>query len=354
MKTSHTCPCSYERGFTMVEVLVVLAIVGILAATTIPPYLKQRPQRMLSATTNLLVANINDARVMAVRENQRVYMEFLPEVDTFRLWDESNWSRYIAGVGSGFSIAPVSVTAFSISPVRTYSPMLNLRIYSGVPYVSRNYGSDRAIASDRVIPNEVDFRMDPNPCADQNPNSTALTARPLSLGVPDRYRLLSRAPLLFLTFYPDGSISNSWVYGCSSVNEYREPIVGRHLGATELFLQVRGNENAFTSNNYVSDYNMIDIGLFPNQSLSTMYYEDGTPRYVGVGSKESEVKFDSTAEANGKRIVINNATGRVMVESWAPYNIDIPPIDIDGNGQLDDFEVLREDDNSFANRKHWM
>jgi prepilin-type N-terminal cleavage/methylation domain-containing protein len=336
----------HESGFTMVEVLVVVAIIGILVATTVPTYLKNRPQRMLSATTNLLMANFNSARVLAIQNNQNVYMEFIPEVDTFRIWDYVGWQRYYSVYATTSQYSnQASILPYSISPVRSYSPLMHVNIYSGIPTIWRNLGSERAIGSEKTIPLEVDIRMNPNTCADQNINESALTARPYGNGIPDRMKHLSRIPLLYLTFHPDGSVSNSWAYPCNSIaTEKFAPSAGRHLGVTEIFMQVRGDMNPMLANNYKSDYDRIPIeGIFPNQSLPTMYYENGSPRLLG--GNEWEIKGEAMSDSNGRRIIINNSTGRIIVENWAPYNIDVPLVEGDEGFSPD---------TGATGRKHWL
>jgi prepilin-type N-terminal cleavage/methylation domain-containing protein len=65
-----------ESGFTAFELTVTLAIMAVIAALTMPPYLKWlRTSRLQSAATNL-TADLEMAKVLAIRENAIVVVEF--------------------------------------------------------------------------------------------------------------------------------------------------------------------------------------------------------------------------------------------------------------------------------------
>jgi len=51
-----------NKGFTLIEILVVIAIVGVLIAVVALPLIKFRQQQSLQNTTNAIVAVLNDAR----------------------------------------------------------------------------------------------------------------------------------------------------------------------------------------------------------------------------------------------------------------------------------------------------
>ena len=65
-----------ESGFTAFELTVTLAIMAVIAALTMPPYLKWlRSSRLQSAATNL-AADLEMAKVLAIRQNAIVVVEF--------------------------------------------------------------------------------------------------------------------------------------------------------------------------------------------------------------------------------------------------------------------------------------
>jgi len=63
---------NYIRGFTMVELLVVLAIVGILLSYGLPAYNRFSQRQMLSTETNNLLSDLNFARTLAVDKGTTV------------------------------------------------------------------------------------------------------------------------------------------------------------------------------------------------------------------------------------------------------------------------------------------
>jgi prepilin-type N-terminal cleavage/methylation domain-containing protein len=61
---------SNQQGFTLIESLVVLAIVGILAAIAIPSLLAAQDRAKLSQSTDLVVASLQESQREAIRRNK--------------------------------------------------------------------------------------------------------------------------------------------------------------------------------------------------------------------------------------------------------------------------------------------
>ena len=81
-------------GFTTYELMVTIAIMAVIAAITMPPYLKWfRSSRLRSAVSNVTV-DLEMAKTEAIRENDFVVIEFFPRrylvfVDSDNDWDSS-------------------------------------------------------------------------------------------------------------------------------------------------------------------------------------------------------------------------------------------------------------------------
>lgn len=72
-----------EQGFTFAEIMIVIAIFGILSAVAIPNFLRSLPEKRLKNATRNLYADLQRARLLAVKENQSVTFIFDTAAGTY-------------------------------------------------------------------------------------------------------------------------------------------------------------------------------------------------------------------------------------------------------------------------------
>ncbi|MCG3150782.1 MAG: hypothetical protein GEEBNDBF_00043 [bacterium] len=310
--------CRRRRGFTLVEVLVVLTIIGILIATTVPSYIQSRPARLLGQTANNMAANLNYARTQAIKDNAPTYVEFLPEIDMYRIWDSSNWDQYAVDNRGNLSLAA--------APLREIAPQLRYRITpQSIAFLERNYSNERAIASYASVPDDVDIRMQPYSCVGQPTETVRLMAR---------NGFVSREPLMFIKYFPDGRAANSWSVPCSVVSTTGIPrLVTPNLEYSQITLQVRGGFNGETALDFLPNTDRIGAG---DTNVGTPFPRPITPN-------QSLPYAAATSDSNGRRILLNHGNGRVAVEAYAPYLIDLPA-----------GEDLNPDWRTAVNNKEWI
>ncbi|MCI5120523.1 MAG: prepilin-type N-terminal cleavage/methylation domain-containing protein [Candidatus Electrothrix sp. AUS4] len=65
-----------EQGFTFAEVMIVVAIFGILSAIALPNFIRSLPEKRLKNATRNLYADLQKARLQAVKENGSVTVTF--------------------------------------------------------------------------------------------------------------------------------------------------------------------------------------------------------------------------------------------------------------------------------------
>ena len=74
--TKHGMRESKQSGFTMVEVLIVMAILAILATFAIPGYMSWRPNFHLKGAARDLLSNFQKAKIQAVKNRTNCVIDF--------------------------------------------------------------------------------------------------------------------------------------------------------------------------------------------------------------------------------------------------------------------------------------
>ncbi len=65
-----------NSGFTLIEMMIVIAIIGIVAAVSIPSYMSYRPRMNLKSLSRALVGNMQYAKIQTIRDNSSWSVDF--------------------------------------------------------------------------------------------------------------------------------------------------------------------------------------------------------------------------------------------------------------------------------------
>ena len=88
-----------QSGLTAFELTLALAIIAIMAAVTLPPFMQWRQKAQLSGAASNLAADLEMAKTQAIRANRTVVVDF--ETSTYTLFVDTgdggggppNWNR---------------------------------------------------------------------------------------------------------------------------------------------------------------------------------------------------------------------------------------------------------------------
>lgn len=95
-----------QKGFTLVEVIIVVAIVGILAAAVTPGIMASLARYRLRADVRELVINFKKAKLEAVKQNSSLVVTFTPGVGTGGSYQIAGVNPLPVNVSEGVWLTP--------------------------------------------------------------------------------------------------------------------------------------------------------------------------------------------------------------------------------------------------------
>lgn len=81
-----------ELGFSLVELMVVIAVISAFSVMTLPILLSRLPEQQLREAARILYADIQMARLLAVKENGKLRVRFVNNInnDQYYYFDKNN------------------------------------------------------------------------------------------------------------------------------------------------------------------------------------------------------------------------------------------------------------------------
>ena len=75
-----------RKGFTMTEVAVVLSLIGIMTAISVPSYISWLPRHKLQTSVRQIYDDMQLAKIQAVKDNRNACIQFYPATETYTVF----------------------------------------------------------------------------------------------------------------------------------------------------------------------------------------------------------------------------------------------------------------------------
>lgn len=139
-----SCPAIFRAGFTLVELMVTLAVIAIVAALAAPSLMMMTPDMALRSAARDLYSKLYEAKIRAIKENKRISMRF-------------NGSYYYIDLDGNTSYRPSVIDTFTdtngddvYNPGEPFTDVDGNKVYSGetaINFTDYGYGVDRGTSN---------------------------------------------------------------------------------------------------------------------------------------------------------------------------------------------------------------
>jgi prepilin-type N-terminal cleavage/methylation domain-containing protein len=101
-----------SRGYSLVEILVVMAIVGVMSLITIPAFISYSQQGRLRAALRQVHGDLRTMRLQAITNNLRIRVELQPDNVSYNYYSSAdNGSTWVAYIPKGMVSSSKSVAS---------------------------------------------------------------------------------------------------------------------------------------------------------------------------------------------------------------------------------------------------
>src|SRR5574337_604286 len=90
MKTNRYLRLYTQKGFSLIEMIVVIAIIAVLAGITIPVYIGMKPSIRLSGATRQIMGDLMWARMQEISQNNEIKISLLADNHRYNILDDDD------------------------------------------------------------------------------------------------------------------------------------------------------------------------------------------------------------------------------------------------------------------------